>query len=56
VGFSGLSPAFPFGAGSFRALRNRSRPAAQEPHRVGLAASYVGEALVSGPGDSGRSR
>ena len=56
MGFSGLSPAFPFGAGSFRALRNRGRPAAQEPYRVGLAASCVGEALVSGAGDSSRSR
>jgi hypothetical protein len=46
VGLSGVGLAFCVGASSFRALRKRDRPAAQASHRMGLAASYVGEALV----------
>src|SRR5215203_4546131 len=56
VGLSSLGPTFPVGAGSFRALRNRGRPKSQEPHRMGLAASSVGEALVPRTRDSSRSR
>src|SRR5215203_4091488 len=56
VGLSSLGPTFPVGAGSFRALRNRGRPKAQESHRMGLPASYVGEALVTTTRDSSRSR
>jgi hypothetical protein len=54
VGLLSLGPTFPVGAGSFRALRNRGRPKAQESHRMGLAASYVGEALVPRARDSSR--
>jgi hypothetical protein len=56
VGLSSLGPTFPVGAGSFRALRNRDRPKAQEPHRMGRPASHVGEALVPTTRDSSRSR
>jgi hypothetical protein len=56
VGFSDLGCAISVGVGLLRALHQRSAEAPQATDRVGLAAARLGEALVPGARDGGRSR